>query len=532
MVIGRFIGKDVSDRHGLMPLVAGAKGWLCSEGQKIVLRTHSERLPKLRSSGVTIDHAQIEQVGDGFEARFEFLIDTWAGRMSLELYVDDVICDQLTLDIRPSGAKLSIAEFDDMLEELAARSASLAWGLSQGNTTGRESRDAPQVVHPIVVDALLPKFERLLSRFLLDPPVRSFRTRELAPFDLTRRSDVSTLRWLGRRPQLLSSLRSKQWGVDAQRTLIDQPASASSFDHPVTRYFDHLVQRLITRCRHSSVVLRQRHGLFADPVTDAHAEALAQRLDSARGRLEALSEHRVFRRANREPPGETALQLIGDHPMYSAIQRLGRRLLEPGLAYDLSGDLEAGLKRTYDLFELFTLYRLIDDLAAMLGSDWRLTKVKQRAVAKREERPANQASWWFSGPNQETVELRYQQWFSRAKSVNDTRNFSSLSGANVPDYIIIRRRGGVVVSWVILDAKYRASRQPIDQGLGDIHRYRDALRIKGTRADGAFIIVPRVSETNATYASSIYHDAHRFGVLQISNVAWSQPIAATLGLKR
>lgn len=510
--------------------MSGPKGWLCSEGQRVVLRTHSARLPQLRSSGSLINHLELKHVEDGFEARFEFLIDSWAGRMTIELCVDDTICEQLTLDIRPSENKLSVAEFDDMLEELAARSPSLMWGLSQGKSTGRETRDAPNVVHPIVVDALLPQFERLMARYLAEPPLQHRPARELAPFDLTRRSDVSTLRWLGRRPVLLASLSGKQWGVEAQRTLIDQPTTVTSLDHPVTRYFAHLLKRLIEWFQQSAVVLRRRSGAFDDPVADAHAEALAQRLDAARERLLTLSQHRVFRRANREPPGETALQLIGDHPLYSAIQRLGRRLLEPGLAYDLSGDLEAALKRTYDLFELFTLYRLVDDVQAMLGPAWTLKRVMPRAAGNREERPANQASWWFAGPNQQTVELRYQQWFSRAKRVDDARNFSSLSGVNVPDYVLIRRRGGEVVSWVILDAKYRASRQPIDQGLGDMHRYRDALRVKGTRAEGAFIIVPRVGDVKAIYATSFYHATHRFGVLQLSHEAWSAPIAAALGI--
>ncbi len=45
--------------------------------------------------------------------------------MSVELCVDDVVCDQITLDIRPSDNKLSEAEFDDMLEELSVRSPTL-----------------------------------------------------------------------------------------------------------------------------------------------------------------------------------------------------------------------------------------------------------------------------------------------------------------------------------------------------------------------------------------------------------------------
>lgn len=147
--------------------------------------------------------------------------------------------------------------------------------------------------------------------------------------------------------------------------------------------------------------------------------------------------------------------------------------------------MEAALKRTYDLFELVVLYGLIAELTESLGSGWKLRAAKVLPAIRREERPENRASWWFEGPGKQTVELRYQQWFSRAKMIGDMRSFSSLSGPNLPDYILVHRLDGKVISWVILDAKYRASRQPVDQGLGDIHRYRDALRVRGVGASGA-----------------------------------------------
>lgn len=531
MVVARFTRKEVLSRGRIDLLALGPKGWKCAEGDRVILSAHSARLCQLRSSGSLIEAASLSQVENGFEARYEFLIDSWAGRMPVELCVDGEVCEHLTLDIRPSENKLSEAEFDDMLEELSARSPSMLWGLSQGKTAGSQGRSSPPIVHPIVIDALLPVFERLMKRFVADPPILRRPTRELAPFDLTRRADVSTLRWLGRRPMLLSSLLKREWTGEAQRTLIDQPASRETLDHPVTRYFGHLLHWIRGRLVESAMLLRRRSGLFEDPIADAHAEVLAQRLEAAGVRLKMLSDARAFRHAGREPPGETALQQIGDHPLYSAIQRLGRRLLDPGLGYDTSGDLEAALKRTYDLFELFTLYRLVDEIEGALGAGWRLSKVKLRAAARREDRPSNQASWWFVGPRNETIELRYQQWFSRAKTVDDQRNFGSLSGVNVPDYVVIRRRDGEVISWVILDAKYRSGRQPIDQGLGDIHRYRDALRVKGARAEGAFIIVPRVSEEKAIYAQTAYHAEHLFGVLQLTGPGWSAPIFEALGVR-
>ena len=478
---------------------------------------------------MSLPHGMLTHVAGVFSAEYEILIDSWAGRMVIDLAAEGRVCEQLHLDIRPSDRKLQGEEFEAMLDELSQRSASLPWGLSRGSVSGTESRDAPAVVHPIVVDALLPQFERLLARFLLEPPTRALRTRDVRPFDLSRRADLATLRWLGRRPALLVTLRGQgRSGEHSERTPIDQPVTLHSLDHPVTRYFAHLVKRVSVRFEQSASLLRRRHGGFADPLADAHADSLATRLEAAATRLHVALDHPVFRQIEREPPNESALQSIADHPLFSAIQRVGRRLLEPGLAYDPGGDLEAALKRTYDLFEIFVLYRLIDELTRLLGPGWRLRSAKVLATVKREDRPDNRASWWFEGPDKQTVELRYQQWFSRAKMIGDMRSFSSLSGANLPDYILVHRREGKVVAWLILDAKYRSSRQPVDQGLGDVHRYRDALRVRGQTANGAFIIVPRLTETTAIYAQSSYHQAHRFGVVELFASGWCAPILAAL----
>ena len=129
-----------------------------------------------------------------------------------------------------------------------------------------------------------------------------------------------------------------------------------------------------------------------------------------------------------------------------------------------------------------------------------------------------------------SLELRYQQWFSRAGLPPDERMFSSLSGTFIPDYILVLRENGKVVRWLILDAKYRSGRQAVDQGLADVHSYRDALRVRGMRADGGFVIVPRLQEENPVYASPAFLDHHAFGVIQVFATEWLAPALRRLKL--
>jgi hypothetical protein len=226
-----------------------------------------------------------------------------------------------------------------------------------------------------------------------------------------------------------------------------------------------------------------------------------------------------------------ALQSLPDHPLYAALHRVAARMLQPGLAYNPGGDLQAALKHTYDLFELLVLYRLIDGLPDHLGPGWSLQIGKPLRFIGREHRPADRAAWLFRGPHGLTLELRYQQWFSRANAAVDRRMFTSLSGLNIPDYILVMRRHGEPIAWVILDAKYRSGQQAVDQGLGDVHRYRDALRIRGAKADAAFVLVPRLQKEDSVYATPSYHAQHSFGVLQVMSTDWLGQVCTALLLR-
>jgi PD-(D/E)XK nuclease superfamily/Domain of unknown function (DUF2357) len=509
-----------------IPLQTAGGVWPCSEGDTLLLDVMTSKLPSLRMAGQLLRFEQIAEIETGYSARFKLVIDTWAGRTMLRVW-DGTDCRSLILEIGPHTKKLSQNEFDAMLAELAQHSQTLPWGLAPGLAPGELARRAPAAVHPAVIESQLPMLERLLSRFIADPPTATVRSRDRRPLDLTRRADLQTLRWLSRRPKLLDSIQGKgdaQSVVDP-RTPIDQPNAHVSFDHPVTRYISFLLRRVRARLEQTSHALRNVRGRrFSDPDADAHARELADRVEAAIVRVDNVLKRSLFRNVRPEPMTETALQFISDHPLYSSLHKIARRLLSPGLAFRPNGDLYTSLKRTYDLFELLVLYRIIDALPRALGSGWATRRAVSLVQTGIEERFGDGSAWLYEGPEQLSLELRYQQPFGRVQEPPHTREFSSLSGLNIPDYILVLRRGKVPISWLILDAKYRSGRQAIDQGLGDIHRYRDALRIRDIRAAGAYIVVPRLQESEAPYGCSAYHAENQFGVLQSSLEDWLAPV--------
>ena len=506
--------------------------WSCSEGDIITIETRTQKLPIVRLAGRTLAHEHLSLADQGYLGQYLLFIDTWAGRTNLEIQ-DGTSTSTLTFQVQPSQRKLGQDEFDAMLHELAQRNPGILWGLSPGGHRGAASKSSPAVVHPAIINSQLPLLNRLFALFIAEPPKVTLRSREAQPLDLARRVDLTTMRWLGRRPLVLEGLRGNitAGSYTNQRTPIDQPKTFTSLDHPITRYFAYLLHRLINRFRDSSQLLRAGpKRAFRDPVVESHAEALAITLDQATGQIENLLSLPPFRCLCPEPPTETVYQLLGDQPLFGAINRSAQLLLTPGLAHGPSGDIYSALKHTYDLFEIFVLFRLIDNLEAALGETWKLEARKTYIDRRREERPGDRAVWLFRGPEETTLELRYQQWFSRMKTSNDGRMFTSLSGLNIPDYVLILRKDRVVVSWVILDAKYRSGRQAVDQGLGDVHRYRDALRVRGIRASGAFVVVPRLQDENAVYSTSTYHERYNFGALQLFSGSLLQPVLKALDL--
>jgi hypothetical protein len=98
----------------------------------------------------------------------------------------------------------------------------------------------------------------------------------------------------------------------------------------------------------------------------------------------------------------------------------------------------------------------------------------------------------------------------------------------VPDYVLIFRRDKAVVSWLILDAKYRCSIQSILAAMGDMHRYRDALRMRRQPAAAAYIIVPNLDQKARLYGDAAFLDAHGLGALAVYETGWMAPVTCWL----
>jgi hypothetical protein len=510
----------------LWRLEKGPNGYLCSEGELIVFQTHTPDLPELLLCGETLNPKSLRRQGRDFIGIYERLIDTWAGRTVFVLR-GGLTPQQIHLDIGPHEKKLGVGAWEELIQELSQISNTLPWGMSPGAAAGRITPDALASVHPAIIEQQLPIFCRLLRRLLADPPIQTFRIRTVRPLDVSRRADLRTVRWLSNHPLELAGIRglATEDQRPNPRALVDQPEIQESRDHPVTRYVAYLLERVRRRLVTTVASLRQPagHGV-PDPSATIYARQLAENVELAVREIERVQRAPLFHAVRPEPLTDSVIQSLPDHPLYSAIHRVGCQLISPGLAFAPEQDIYSALKHSYDLFELAVLYRLVAGVSAGLPPDWHLTDQGSVKRLPREDRPPDGSIWIWTGPDEQELEMYYQARFASAVGPPDIRPFSSLSVGRVPDYVLVYRRSNVIVRWIILDAKYRSSRHSIHEALGDIHRYRDSLRMSGRAADAAYIIVPCLQDDAELYGRSDYLKAHQLGAISTSDDSWIDPI--------
>ncbi|HLL52596.1 MAG TPA: DUF2357 domain-containing protein [Myxococcaceae bacterium] len=478
-------------------------------------------------AGERLSH-DVSAVPGGLETRFEVAIHTWAGRGMVHVHAGAESA-RVPLDVQPHPGKLGRDEFRDMLDALSDVSKDLPWGLAPGAHGASRDERSPPVVHPSVLEAELPELLAALRQLQTDPLRWSERLRVIDKLPANRRIDPGSFRWLVTHPRTLAVVRpsppQSERGSTTERVSLEQLRIESSLHHPATRYLRFLLERLLralsqTAWRFEEVSQNRAEG-FRDELAQARARECLELVNHARSEIERCLRRPPLRDVPPLSPTAAALQAIIDHPVYARIQRLARRLIDPGLRLDDEGSIEASLRRTFDLFELLTLHRLGRELARALGPGWTWRSGRLRTGGLLSG-PEHGMALLGRSAHGFSVELLFQQKFSSWS--DEPERFQSLSGERRPDFVLLMKEGERALHWLVLDAKYRSSRSAIHEGLADLHMYRDALRWEGMPARAGFILVPRLASDADCYATPEYHQSHRFGALPLRSDGWFRPI--------
>jgi len=284
------------------------------------------------------------------------------------------------------------------------------------------------------------------------------------------------------------------------------------------RYLISLLGRLRRSFRVTAGALEtfHRNPWYGD-LERCRAGYLANRVRVASERVIAAASNAFFAGLAAGEMTETVAQVYAGHPQYRRFARAAARLLDPGLCVEDDSELDASLRRSYELFELYCLYKVATDLQHRLPQAW---KSKYAARLTNVLCTPNGGPFWTAvGPSGERRVLYYQQTFSTAD-----REAIAVSAIRRPDFVLADYAADRRLKWwILLDAKYRTARPSIQEALNDMHVYRDSLRwrcpVTGQlkRCEAGYLLVPRVADACREYAVHAYHQRWRFGLLEIDD---------------
>jgi hypothetical protein len=441
--------------------------------------------------------------------------ESWCGRSHLTVTSDQGSID-IVVQTVPSGTKYSEDEYDRMIGRLLAYHADLLWGLAPGQSDVRESANAsPTIALPSLLNHYLELLLQQLQRILEDPVLATFREEVLRPFDLSRPIKPYTLRWLAARPAQAQQLERGDLDV-----LIPQQRHVETYDHPANRYIRAIVHQLLTRFeRTASTLDSYAKRPLVDSPESARCVHLSRRLRSASEQMKSSLEHPVLEGVRAGTMTEGVAQVFAGHPHYGRFARIARRLLTNGIELGSNALLEASLRRSWDIFELYCLHRLVEALEAGLGPAW--TFECRPYYTSLLCAPESGCFWKAVHPSGTSWELLFQQPFKR-----NAMGPSAITTGRQPDFVLCQYTDVTLRSWTVLDAKYRSSELSLNDALESMHVYRDSLRWNtgdtSMRPQAGYLLVPTISERLERYASDEFLAKWGIGLIDIEDETLGQ----------
>lgn len=436
----------------------------------------------------------------------------YAGTVRAEL-VDDTgrALGTWWLDVSPDPAKAGGGTFERMVEQIAEFDESLLVG---DEPARRQLGAVGTETNPHVL------FERLRRRetdlhcavaAVQREPASVLRPRrQFVALHQARRADLRTLRVAMRRPEACAVLGRQRGaqpalaGTTAAQPRFDTPEVERRLDAPVNRCALYLLRALQRRCRDLAEKLQEMEKkATGETRTPLQSRVVRRReiLGRIERRLRFAERRSPFRDARRPELSAAGLTAVAAHPLYSRFWRVGWEALRRGVfLHDPRDPLP--ITPTWEVYERWCFVEVARLLDRWLpGVAW---------SAHREVE-----SWARLGRGEDRLEV--DLWLQKtAANTNGVlrSDLWSVSRRCQPDLVIRWRRKGRS-GFVALDAKYRASRGAILDGMAEsAHLYRDALRWGSTAPEASLLLVPDAGAVS-WLAKKAYVASHGVGVVAL-----------------
>lgn len=436
----------------------------------------------------------------------------YAGTVRAEL-VDDTGRELGTwwLDVSPDPAKAGGGMFERMVEQIAEFDESLLVG---DEPARRQLGAVGAEANPHVLFERLRRRETDLQRAVTavqrEPASVLRPRRQLVAFHQARRADLRTFRVAMRRSEACAVLQRGRGpqppfaGSVAAQPRFDTPEVERRLDAPVNRCALYLLRALQRRCRDLAEKLEEMEKkATSETRTPLQSRVVRRReiLDRIERRLRFAERRSPFRDAGRPELTAAGLTAVAAHPLYSRFWRVGWEALRRGVSVHDPRD-PLPITPTWEVYERWCFVEVARFLECWLPE---LAWSQRRQVRSRRRLGRGEGG------------LEVDLWLQ--KSAANTRGERQLDLWSVsrecrPDLVLRWRREGRS-GFVALDAKYRASRGAILDGMAEsAHLYRDALRWGSTSPEASLLLVPDAGAVS-WLAEEAYVARHGVGIVAL-----------------
>jgi hypothetical protein len=224
-------------------------------------------------------------------------------------------------------------------------------------------------------------------------------------------------------------------------------------------------------------------------------------MERAREILERARRRSWLRDVTPAPVSEAALLGILDDPSYARLHGLLRRFVRPLFALHGDEGVQAPVRATYDLYEVWCFLAVHRALKRKLpGARW----FRKGVSAERFVEGRGHGSRFAAEVPSGRLELHFNATFPGYLTRGTSQRYS-VSGERRPD-IVATWKGAGSTRWACVDAKYRVRADKIAEALGSAHVYRDALRWDdcGGRCEMVLLAVPNMMPACAPWFSESF----------------------------
>lgn len=466
------------------------------------------------SDGATVRACSLGPVplARGDDGAFVLTVGHAVGAAELTVETEETTHRQ-RIELRPRAQKLDVESWCALVDDLNAWLPGIILGLSEASQGSVAREGTPAGLLAAAVAPLVPALVRSVEAVVRAPRTVEYARDEQRRMHTVRRASADTLRWLGRHPSVMVFARSEASAVATSDPWVSARVIDVSLDHPANRAVRWYAGQVARHLRPIAAALR-RAGSGRFDTTKIWCEAKARVLDEAANSLDRAVTRSFLSQIPAEPPGPSALLALADDPVYARVLRLARRILGARFSPHAQDDaLPAPVRASFDLYELWCLLALRRALDAVLGEDaWTHPKHRRDDLFGHE---LHGLTLRRAAPGGE-IEIGYNLTF-HSHLVAPENDRVALTGERRPDLVVLWRPTEGAPTWVVLDAKYRVSKQALNESFAALHVYRDGLwwRSRGGRPRAGLLFVPEVSAECAPWATPAFRDTFGLGLWKL-----------------